>query len=430
MDSLFVRGGTVLNGTVRIQGSKNAVLPMMAAAILHNGVTILKNCPRISDVLFMVEILKSLGAQIVWEGHTLRMDCSGLHSWEIPSIYGVQMRSTMMLLGSLLGRLGKCEMPYPGGCVIGKRPIDIHIDGLKALNVQIEEKPCMIKAKSDHLAGASYVFAGKSVGATENMIMAAVFARGKTCLYGCAVEPEVVWLCRLLKEMGAKIRGIGSENLQIEGVNRLNDTVFEVPSDRIVAGTYLLAGAITRGKVILEKAPFEEMAGILAAYEKIGGQYEYSSGKLITDSGKIGSPLLFIETEVYPGLPTDLQSQLMAVLSTISGNSVIRENVFEDRFKIVPELNRMGANITVIQNEAHITGGAMLYGTRVYAKELRGGAALVLAALAAQGVSCIENYRYIERGYEDICRDMTALGADIRKDKEEKSNEKTCETGI
>lgn len=430
MDSLFVRGGTPLNGSVRIQGSKNAVLPMMAAALLHNGVTVLKNCPRISDVFFMAEILKSLGAQILWEGHTMRLDCTQLHSWKIPSIYGVQMRSTTMLLGSLLGRMGKCEMPYPGGCVIGKRPIDIHIDGLKSLNVRTEERPCVIRAGTTQLLGTSYLFPGKSVGATENMIMAAVFAKGKTSLYGCSVEPEVVWLCRFLMKMGARIRGIGTENIQIEGVSRLKDIVFEVPSDRIVAGTYLLAGAITRGRVILEDAPQEEMGSILHAYEKMGGQYEQSSGKLITDSGKIHCPLLFIETEVYPGLPTDLQSQLMAVLTTIRGTSVIRENVFEDRFKIVSELVRMGAQITVEGKNAFITGVSELTGAHVYAKELRGGASLVLAALAAKGVSCIENYRYIERGYEDICRDITALGGTILRNEDEKTDEEAKNAGI
>ncbi len=428
MDSLFVRGGTALNGSVRIQGSKNAVLPMMAAAILHNGITILHNCPRISDVFFMVEILKSLGAHIIWEGHTLTIDGSGIYSWKIPSIYGVQMRSSMMLLGSLLGRIGKCEMPYPGGCVIGKRPIDIHIDGLQAIGAQVSEEPCMIKAISKELRGSSYIFPRRSVGATENMIMAAVFASGQTYLYGCATEPEVVWLCHLLIKMGAKIRGMGTENIMIEGVKRLHDTEFDVPSDRIVAGTYLLAGAITRGKIVLEEAPVEEMEGILKAYEKMGGQYQCSSGKLITDSGGISNPLLFIETEVYPGLPTDLQSQLMAVLTTISGDSFIRESVFEDRFKIVPELQRMGAQISVSKHEAYIHGGNILHGAHVYARELRGGAALVLAALAADGVSCIDNYHYIERGYEDICRDITALGGYIQKNEDERVDEKIYKT--
>lgn len=424
MKSLFVHGGTALNGTVRIQGSKNAVLPMMAAAILHNGIVTLKNCPRISDVFFMVEILKSLGAHIVWEGHTLSIDGRNLHSFCIPSIYGVQMRSSMILLGSLLGRMGRCEMSYPGGCVIGKRPIDIHIDGLHNMGVEIEEEDECIRAFAGKLYGCIYTFPQKSVGATENMILAAVLADGKTYLYGCATEPEIVWLCHLLVKMGAKIRGIGTENLMIEGVKTLKNAEFEVPPDRIVAGTYLLAGAITRGKVVLENAPIEEMAGILKAYEKMGGQYEYSSGKLITDSGQISNPLLFIETEVYPGLPTDLQSQLMAVLATVDGESMIRENVFEDRFKIVSELERMGARIAIEGKDAHISGGFPLKGAHVYARELRGGAALVLAALAAEGVSCIGNYHYIERGYEDICRDITALGGHIRKDEEDKSDEK------
>lgn len=415
MGSLFVRGGIPLHGTVSIQGSKNAVLPMMAAAILHSGTTILKNCPRISDVLFMTEILKSLGAKIDWEGHTMRIDCASLHSWKIPSIYGVQMRSTTMLLGSLIGRMGKCEMPYPGGCMIGKRPIDLHIDGLKALNVQTEERTCAIRAETKALTGGSYCFRGKSVGATENMIMAAVFAKGCTILSGCSIEPEIVWLCRFLVNMGAKIRGIGTGNLQIEGVRELKDSEFSVPSDRIVAGTYLLAGAITRGTVILEDAPVEEMGSILSAYKKMGGQYEHSSGKLVTNSGKICSPLLFIETEVYPGLPTDLQSQLMAVLATIPGNSRIRENVFEDRFKVVADLNKMGCSIAVRNRDAYIHGVSVLHGAEVTARELRGGAALVLAALAAEGNSCIQNYHYIERGYEDISRDLALLGGVCRR---------------
>lgn len=419
MGSLFVQGGMPLHGTVRIQGSKNAVLPMMAAAILHRGTTILKNCPRISDVLFMTEILKSLGANIEWEGHTMKIDCASLHSWKIPSIYGAQMRSTTMLLGSLIGRMGKCEMPYPGGCMIGKRPIDLHIDGLKALNVQTYERTCAIRAETKALVGGSYCFRGKSVGATENMIMAAVFARGCTLLYGCSVEPEIVWLCKFLVNMGAKIKGIGTGSLQIEGVRSLKDSEFFVPTDRIVAGTYLLAGAITRGTVTLENAPVEEMGSILQAYEKMGGQYELSSGKLITNSGRICSPLLFIETKVYPGLPTDLQSQLMAVLATIPGCSVIRENVFEDRFKVVAELNKMGCCISVKDRNAYIQGVSALQGAQVTAKELRGGAALVLAALAAEGDSCIQNYHYIERGYEDISRDITLLGGICRRGESE-----------
>lgn len=425
MDSLFVQGGVKLNGSVRIQGSKNAALPMMAAAILHNGVTVLKNCPRISDVFFMAEILKSIGAKITWNGHTLQIDAKNLHSWKIPSIYGVQMRSTTMLLGSLLGRMKKCEMPYPGGCLIGKRPIDLHIHALQSLQVRLEERVSSIKAQTDKLKGTSYVFSGKSVGATENMIMSAVYAQGNTYLYGCAIEPEVTWLCRFLISMGAKIKGVGTENLWIEGVSHLQDTVFEVPSDRIVAGTYLLAGAITRGKVILEDAPYEEMGAILDTYEKMGGQYDYSSGKLITDSGNICSPLLFIETQVYPGFPTDLQSQLMAVLTTIPGKSQLRENVFEDRFKISDELIRMGAHITTVGRDAYITGGGRLQGTHVCAKELRGGAALVLAALSAQGISCVENYHYIERGYEDIGKDIAALGGCIIRNEDNKIHEKT-----
>lgn len=419
MNSIIVNGGRALTGTVRVQGSKNAVLPMMAAAVLHDGITVLKGCPHISDVYFMAEILKCLGAGVCWQGHTLFIDGSGIRDSVIPSIYGVQMRSSVTLMGSLIGRMNSFEMPYPGGCVIGRRPVDLHMQVLQSFGAEVEEKDGVLRAVCDGICGFTHVFAKKSVGATENAILAAVRARGMTYLYGCAIEPEIVWLCRFLEKMGVDIRGIGTADLTIEGTRWLKDVEFTVPADRIVAGTYLLAGAATRGCIALDGAPVEEMSAVLDAYEKMGGQYEASSGKLVADSTKVRYPLPFVETGVYPGLPTDLQSQLLAVLAGIRGRSSIRENVFEDRYKVVPQLACMGARIEIKGREARINGVNRLYGSKVYAKELRGGAALVIAALSAQGESQVFNRHYIERGYEDICKDIGALGGNIRIDRDD-----------
>lgn len=419
MDSIIIHGGKRLDGTVRIQGSKNAVLPMMAASVLHDGVTVLEGCPRISDVCFMTEILKCLGAQTRWEGHTLFIDGSGIHASVIPAIYGVQMRSSVTLMGSLLGRMHRFEMPFPGGCVIGKRPVDLHIQVLRSLGAKVEEKDGVLRASCESLEGFCHVFKKKSVGATENAILAAVRARGKTRLSGCSVEPEIIWLCRFLEAIGVTIRGVGTENLMITGTARLKDAAFEVPADRIVAGTYLMAGAATRGQIILEHAPVDEMTSILDAYKKMGGQYEVSSGKLVADSRGVQKPLPYIETDVYPGLPTDLQSPLLAVLAGIPGSSHVRETVFEDRYKIVPQLNRMGASISVSGRDAFVEGKPGLHGEKVSARELRGGAALVIAALSALGESQVLNRHYIERGYEDICKDIRSLGGEIRIDKDD-----------
>lgn len=392
---------------------------MMAASVLHDGVTVLEGCPRISDVCFMVEILKCLGAQIRWVGHTLTIDAGGIHASVIPAIYGVQMRSSVTLMGSLLGRMNSFEMPFPGGCVIGRRPVDLHIQVLKSLGAAVEEKDGVLRASCKDLRGFQHIFARKSVGATENAILAAAGAGGESFLSGCSVEPEIIWLCRFLETMGVAIRGIGTENLMITGTKRLRDVTFPVPADRIVAGTYLLAGAATRGEIVLEQAPFDEMTAILDAYVKMGGQYEVSSGKLVADSRNVRNPLSYIETDVYPGLPTDLQSPLLAVLAGIRGESHVRETVFEDRYKIVPQLNRMGASIRVDGRDACIAGTDALHGEKVSARELRGGAALVIAALSAAGESQIENRHYIERGYEDICKDIRLLGGAIKMDKDD-----------
>lgn len=416
LDSIRIKGGSSLCGSVSIQGSKNAALPMMAASLLHRGVSVLKGCPRILDVFCMEQILRELGAITWWEGHDLYMDCTNADKTEVSGIYTKKMRSSVILLGAMLGRGGKGCLGYPGGCVIGKRPIDLHLHVLRGLGAKIEETAHFLCASADELLGAEITFGKKSVGATEQGILGAVLAKGQTCLNNCAKEPEILWLCRYLKGMGAKISGEGESCIRITGVDYLNGGNMQVPPDRIVAGTYLCACAATRGRIIIENPPEGELDAFLEVYRKIGGQYKAKSGKLIADGSGVCRPLYFLETEAYPGFPTDLQSPLMTVLTTVPGKSHIREKIFEDRFKAAVQLNKMGAKITVTGKDAWIQGGNKLRGCTVFAEELRGGAALMLAALVAEGETDIQGYSYICRGYEHIGKDLVSLGGSIIKD--------------
>lgn len=412
IDEIIVTGGRPLNGTVKIQGSKNAALPMMAAALLSEGISVLRGCPRIADVFLMEKILRELGAVTWWQGHDLYLDCSQADGTVIPADFSGKMRSSVILLGAMLGRNHNASTGYPGGCVIGKRPVDLHIKVLRSLGAKIVENGTEIRASCGKLKGAEIFFSKSSVGATEQGILAAVLAEGRTVLRGCACEPEIGWLCSYLNGMGAKIFFSEKNIICIEGVEYLRPGDGVIPPDRIVAGTYLLAAAATRGEIIIENPPLGEMDGILEVYRKMGGQYEWKSGKLIANGAGIQFSVPFLETEAYPGFPTDLQSPLLAVLTTVPGISRIRENIFENRFKICSELTKMGAHIEVRGSEVKICG-SRLKGCRLRAEELRGGAALVIAALAADGESVIEGVPFIRRGYEDICRDLRYLQAEI-----------------
>lgn len=405
-DYICIAGGKPLDGTVSIQGSKNAALPMMAASLLHKGVSVLKGCPRIADVFCMEEIMRELGAVTWWEDHDLYMDCTNADKTEISAAYTGKMRSSVILLAVMLSRNKKGCLGYPGGCVIGKRPIDLHLFALRQLNAKVEEEPERITASCSKLKGRTIEFPKRSVGATQQAILAGVMADGETELLNCACEPEIRWLCRYLKTMGALIRGEGSSLIHITGVKELSGGCMKVPPDRIVAGTCICAAAITRGRMILENPPEGELDAFLEVYGKMGGQYEGKSGKLIVNGKGIRYPVPFLKTEVYPGFPTDLQSPMMAVLATVPGQSRIREEIFESRFKTAGELVRMGAHIRVEGREAVIDGGYPLKGCTVRAQELRGGAALVLAGMAAEGVTRVEGYSYIRRGYEHLCEDL------------------------
>ena len=413
MDEIHVMGRSSLNGSVSIQGSKNAALPMMAASLMHKGLSVLRGCPRISDVFCMEEILKDLGAVTWWEGHDLYLDCTEADGIQIPAAYTGRMRSSVILLAPVLSRNHSCRIGYPGGCVIGKRPIDLHLMALRHLGAEIEEQEAYLSAYCGKFMGKEIVFPHSSVGATQQAVLAAVCACGETHVYGCAREPEVVWLCRYLETMGAKIQGVGTEHLYIQGVGELGPGKFQIPPDRIVAGTYLCAAAAARSRITLENVPVGELESFLEVYRKMGGQYEGKSGTLRVNGERVCHPVPLVETEIYPGFPTDLQAPLMAVLAGIQGVSRIREKIFDDRFGSALQMRKMGAHIEITGNTAVICGTDTLKGCTIEAGDLRGGAALIIAALGAKGETCIRGTEFISRGYEHICEDLEALGCRI-----------------
>ena len=414
MEYLEIEGGNPLCGEVRIQGSKNAALPILSAVILHRGTTILRNCPKIIDVLYMLEILKDFGCQVSWEEEALVIDASDLEACQVADCYGRQMRSSIMLLGSLLGRMKQAAVSYPGGCVIGERPIDIHLAALRKLGAVFLEEPSGLKAVCEKPMGLSLRLPFPSVGATENVILLAVLAEGTTILENAAMEPEIGELCRFLNSMGAKIRGTGTSKLMIVGVKELHDTEFTIMPDRIVAGTYMLMTAAVGGEVRLLDVPLEQLGSVRDVLWEMGVGQEAKDGILQIRSKGRPKSISKLVTRPYPGFPTDLQSPLLATLALGEGTSVIEETIFEARFKIVEELCRMGAQIQVDGRRALIQGVKELQGTCLTARELRGGAALVLAAAAAKGTSRIYQYHYIARGYENIIRDLQSLGSVVQ----------------
>lgn len=416
MSRIHVYGPARLSGELSIQGSKNAVLPMMAAALLHKGITVLTNVPAIQDVDCMVSILRYIGCRCNRRGNTLEIDAANLRSVSIPDCYVSQMRSSVILLGALLGRAGEGNSSYPGGCLIGARPIDIHLEVLRSLGAEIQEEVGRIRvaARGGKLCGARCQLRYPSVGATEQALLASVLADGITVIHGAAREPEICQLCRCLNRMGAIVRGLGTDTLTVKGVEKLHDSRFDVGGDRIVAGTYLAAVMAASGSILLKDIIPSDLALPLDLMEQAGASIVRDEVKgQISISMERHPKGLQLTTEPYPGFPTDLQSPFMAFLAAGEGDSLIREQVFEGRFATAEELKRMGGMIRINGREAYVTGHYPLKNAKVKAKDLRGGAALVVAALAAEGETVIEDCRHIERGYEDICRDLRVLNADV-----------------
>lgn len=406
-------GKNPLYGAVRIQGSKNAVLPILTGALLIPGKTVIHNCPKILDTYHMIDILKSVGCIVKRDGSDLLIDAEKIFTCEIPAASADKMRSSIIFLGAMLGRRKEAKIPYPGGCVIGKRPFDFHIDALTCMGAMIERKESILYGKTEKLHGERIDLKFPSVGATENIILAAVLADGITEIHGAAKEPEIFELCRFLNGAGAIISGAGSETIIIQGVDYLHDSEYTIVPDRIVAGTYCFAVAATRGTALLEEVPVEQMKSIVDILKRMGCTVAPGVNTLYLDAKMCNGPIPYLATDVYPGFPTDLQSPLMSVLCTADGVSQIKETIFEGRFRVAQELGKMGAVIEIEEQKARIYGSNSLHGESVSAQELRGGAALVIAGLCATGKTTISNAFYIGRGYEDICGDLKALGAKI-----------------
>ena len=415
MESYIVEGGNRLEGTVSISGSKNAALPILAATILNEGTSVIENCPDIHDVKMMCTILEELGAKIERKGATVTVDTSGIHKTEIPAHLMREMRSSVIIAGALIGRFGKCIFTYPGGCEIGARPINMHIDAFKQLGVEIKEEYGYISCNCETLKATDITLDFPSVGATENIMLASCLAQGTTYIRNVAREPEIKDLQDFLNEMGAKIKGAGSNTIVVNGVHKLHEVRHRVIPDRIETGTYLCMVAATLGEADLVNVEPEHVAAIIHKLRRIGIKIKTAHNLINVESNHRILPAM-IKTNPYPGFPTDMQSQITALLSTAKGTSIVVENIFENRFKYVNELIRMGANISVEGKTAVIQGVSKLYGTEVETKDLRGGAALVLAGLIAEGVTNVTGIHYLERGYEKLTEKLTIIGAKIRKE--------------
>ena len=415
MDIIHVQGGGPLYGEVKIQGSKNAVLPILAATVLIDGCCYIRNCPHISDVECMCSLLQDMGCLVCWKTDGVEIDASQIKEKILPKDRVVCMRSSIMLLAPLLARCGEAVLDYPGGCVIGERPVDMHLQVLQCMGVEFDQKEEYIRGRVAELQGARVSLPFPSVGATENGILAAVLANGITTLCNCAKEPEIRELCYFLNCAGARIEGIGTDCLKIRGVDKLHPVSYRVCPDRIVAGTYLFSVVAATGRAFFYDVPRNDMGSAIAIAGMMGCRMHfYKEGMEVFQSDR-PKAVSGIKTAVYPGFPTDLQSVLMTALALSRGEGMIEETIFSDRFHVAKELVRMGADITIDGKCAFIKGMHRLYGTSVFAEDLRGGAALVLAGICAEGDSTIGNIHFIERGYEDICRDYSLLGAYVRK---------------
>ena len=415
MDRLLINGGHRLEGELAVHSAKNCVLALLAACVLATRPVTLFNCPKITDIINMTKIIEALGGKIFWEKDDLTVDCSVLTGNEIPSSYAKEIRSSLFLMGPIIGRLKHAKAVFPGGCDIGIRPIDLHLKGLRALNIDIEETGGFLYCNGENARGNDIHLDFPSVGATENIMMAAVLAKGKTTITNAAKEPEIAALQKFLNKMGAKIAGAGSSTIVIEGVKKLDGCEFEPIPDRIVAGTYIIAAAITGGKLLVSNCVPDDITALLSKLENCVSRLNVGENSVYIECLKRPDAISLIETSPYPGFPTDLQAQILALETVSSGTSVIVENIFETRYKHVSELTKMGADITVRDRLALVRGVNRLKSAEEHACDLRGGAALVLAGLNAEGVTVVNNAKHIDRGYFMLDKALNSVGADIRR---------------
>ncbi len=415
MDTYIINGGERLYGRVEIQSAKNTVLPLLAASVLTDEPVKIRGVPAINDVENMLRILSEVGCKIKRQKDCAVIDSSNAVSHEIPTRLTKELRSSVFMLGSVLTRFRRAKISYPGGCDIGLRPIDLHLSGLKRLGVQIIEKDGFIHCEANRLIGAEILLDFPSVGATENIILAAVKAEGITVVRNAAKEPEIVDLQNFLNAMGAKVRGAGGGTVVVEGVKRLHGVEYTPIGDRIEAGTYLIAAASCGGEIETQGVPPENIAALLHKLRENGCKIHIKNDKiLLASDGRLKSVDL-VETMPFPGFPTDLQAQYASLCCVAQGATLIVENLFETRYRYAAELKRMGADITIRDRTALIRGVERLHGAHVTAGDLRGGAALVLAALRAEGQSTVANLSHIDRGYADFEGKLRKLGAKIRR---------------
>ncbi|MCL2527223.1 MAG: UDP-N-acetylglucosamine 1-carboxyvinyltransferase [Defluviitaleaceae bacterium] len=414
-------GSKPVMGQAYIGGAKNAALPLLAAICLNKGESVIHNCPRIADTLLTVEILKHVGCRADFNGNTLWVDTSGISEINIPGKWVGKMRSSLLFMGAMLGRVGQVNIAQPGGCEIGERGIGYHLDGLAAMGatIKLEDK---IFHCSGALRGADIHFPTASVGATQNIMLAATLAKGRTTISNAAKEPEVVDLAQLLVRMGADIRGAGTEKIIIEGVNRLDGTTHKVRPDRIVAGTYLVAAAMTQGEINVANVYPQDLANVTVKLTEMGCKVSHGADNITLKGPRRLKPLPYLETAEHPGFPTDMQAQFVAALSVADGHSIVKERIFDNRHSHAAQLRLMGAGVesrqVSISDKKEITvfeieGRPGLHGAVVTAKDLRCGAALVLAGLAAEGETVVKNAKYVERGYERIEDTLAGVGVDI-----------------
>ena len=415
MQKLVIEGEKRLGGEVFVHGAKNAALPLLAASVLCSTEVTFTNCPALSDVYASCRILTGLGILCRRKNDELEIFSQGIKGFEVPEELMREMRSSIVFLGAILGRMGRCRLSFPGGCELGPRPIDMHIASLRQMGAVINEEYGVLDCTAPKgIKGASILLPFPSVGATENVIMAAVLAKGRTLIKNAAREPEIVDLAEFLNRCGAKVYGAGTSDIVIDGVKSLHGCEYKVMPDRIAAATYLAAAAITGGEATLLGVQKNDMTAVLDAFAQMGCR-TYDFDDRIYLSARKPLKAVNIRTAPYPGFPTDAQSVFLSCLAKANGTSVIVESIFENRYRQVDELNRMGCKIKTEGRVAVVEGVRKLYGANVMATDLRGGAALVLAGLAAQGVTTVGNIKLIDRGYESIERDLARLGADIKR---------------
>lgn len=417
MSELIIEGSRRLEGEISIQGAKNSVLPVLASCVMCKDECIIHNCPRISDVYITTKILNYLGCKTRFEGNTLIVDSKNISKNDIPDFLMREMRSSIIFLGALVSSMGSAKLSLPGGCELGPRPIDLHLDGLRQMGLIVNESHGILECESGiTLRGCNIALSFPSVGATENLILASVFAKGTTTITNAAKEPEIIDLANFLNKCGAKIRCDGDSTIVVEGVTKLHGAEHTIIPDRIVAITYMAAGAITAGSLILNDICEDNISSAVPIFEEAGCIIKVSKG----NSLKIDSPARphfnrLIRTMPYPGFPTDAQAPIMAMTTIADGTSMFVENIFSDRYKHVGELLRLGADIKVEDKVAIVDGVKRLSGTKVKAMDLRGAASLVVAGLGAEGTTVITGLNHLDRGYEDIEENLCSIGAKIRR---------------